>query len=173
MHMTEPGCRNNPIEVLEAKAPLLVEDYALITDSGGAGRHRGGLGLQRSYRFLSDASALTLVKKTKTAPWGMAGGGNGDAGYVLLRPGTEKELRTGMVYEAMAPSEVLVNHSGGGGGWGNPFERDPEAVLADVVDDYVSVEGARADYAVVVDTATMTVDESATAALRDGPRRDA
>ena len=103
MHMTEPGCRNNPIEVLEAKAPLLVEDYTLLQDSGGAGRHRGGLGLQRSYRFLADASALTLVKKTKTAPWGMAGGDDGDAGYVLLRPGTDRELRTGMVYEAMAP----------------------------------------------------------------------
>jgi N-methylhydantoinase B len=166
MHMTEPGCRNNPIEVLEAKAPLLLQDYSLIQDSGGAGRHRGGLGLQRSYRFLADASALTLVKKTKTAPWGMAGGGEGDAGYVLLRPGTDRELRTGMVYEAMAPSDVLVNHSGGGGGWGDPLERDPEAVLADVVDEYVSVEGAREDYGVVVDGETLTVDEAATAALR-------
>jgi len=79
MHMTEPGCRNNPIEVREAKAPLLVEDYRLIQDSGGAGRHRGGLGLRRSYRFLSDASALTLVKKTKTAPWGTAGGDDGES----------------------------------------------------------------------------------------------
>ena len=118
MHMTEPGCRNNPIEVLEAKAPMLIEDYALIQDSGGPGRHRGGLGLRRSYKFLSDASALTLVKKTKTAPWGTAGGDDGDAGYVVLRPGTARELRTGMVYEAMAPEDVLVNNSGGGGGWG-------------------------------------------------------
>jgi N-methylhydantoinase B len=167
MHMTEPGCRNNPIEVLEAKAPLLLHDYKLIQDSGGPGRHRGGLGIQRSYEFLSDASALTLVKKTKTAPWGMAGGSDGDAGYVLLRPGTNRELRTGMVYETMAPNDVLVNHSGGGGGWGDPFERDPDAVLADVVDEYVSVEGARDDYGVVIDEVAMTVDDGATAALRN------
>jgi N-methylhydantoinase B len=166
MHMTEPGCRNNPIEVLEAKAPLLLNDYALIQDSGGAGRHRGGLGLQRSYRFLSDASALTLVKKTKTAPWGTAGGDDGDAGYVTLRPGTDRELRTGMVYESMAPDDVLVNHSGGGGGWGDPLARDPEAVLTDVVDEYVSLESARNDYGVVIDTATMTVDDAATSELR-------
>jgi len=166
MHMTEPGCRNNPIEVLEAKAPLLLENYKLIQDSGGAGRHRGGLGLQRTYRFLSDASALTLVKKTKSAPWGSAGGGDGDAGYVTLRPGTDRELRTGMVYESMAPDDVLVNHSGGGGGWGDPFERDPDAVLADVVNEYVSFEAARNEYGVAIDAATMTVDTAATATLR-------
>jgi N-methylhydantoinase B len=168
MHMTEPGCRNNPIEVLESKAPLLVEDYRLIQDSGGAGKHRGGLGLQRSYRFLADSSALTLVKKTKTAPWGSAGGQDGDAGYVTLRPGTDREERTGMVYESMTPDDVLVNHSGGGGGWGDPFERDPAAVLADVVNEYVSLAAARADYGVAIDAATMTVDAAATAALRAG-----
>lgn len=167
MHMTEPGCRNNPIEVLEAKAPLVLQDYALIPDSGGAGRHRGGLGLQRSYKFLSDASALTLVKKTKTAPWGMAGGSDGDPGYVLLRPGTDRELRTGMVYETMSSGDVLVNHSGGGGGWGDPFERDPEAVLSDVVNEYVSLAAARDVYGVVIDAATMAVDVPATEALRN------
>jgi N-methylhydantoinase B len=170
MHMTEPGCRNNPIEVLEAKAPMLIEDYALIQDSGGPGRHRGGLGLRRSYKFLSDASALTLVKKTKTAPWGTAGGDDGDAGYVVLRPGTARELRTGMVYEAMAPDEVLVNNSGGGGGWGDPLERDEEAVLADVVNGYVSLDAARDDYGVVIDAATLTIDGAATTALRSEGR---
>jgi N-methylhydantoinase B len=170
MHMTEPGCRNNPIEVLEAKAPMLIEDYTLIQDSGGPGRHRGGLGLRRSYKFLSDASALTLVKKTKTAPWGTAGGDDGDAGYVVLRPGTDRELKTGMVYEAMAPDDVLMNNSGGGGGWGDPFERDEKAVLADVVNGYVSLDAARDDYGVVIDAATMTIDDAATAALRSEPR---
>ena len=110
------------------------------------------------------------MKKTKTAPWGMAGGDDGDAGYVLLRPGTDRELKTGMVYEAMAPDDVLVNHSGGGGGWGDPFERHTGAVLADVVDEYVSVDGAREDYGVVIDAATMAVDEGATTALRRTPR---
>ena len=78
-----------------------------------------------------------------------------------------------MVYEAMAPDEVLVNNSGGGGGWGNPFERDEEAVLADVVNGYVSLDAARDDYGVVIDAATMTIDDAATAALRREPRKAA
>ena len=72
MHPSEPGCRNNPIEILETKAPWLIRDYKLRQDSGGPGKHRGGLGLTRTYEFLADASALTIVKKTKTKPWGMA-----------------------------------------------------------------------------------------------------
>jgi N-methylhydantoinase B len=159
MHLTEPGCRNNPIEVLETKAPLLIENYELLPDSGGAGRYRGGLGLRRSYRFLADASALTLVKKTKTSPWGMAGGKDGAPGSICLRPGTDREQVTGMVYESMAPGDVLVNNSGGGGGWGNPFEREPEAVLADVVDGYVSIDRAREDYGVVIDPRSLQVVE--------------
>jgi N-methylhydantoinase B len=66
----------------------------------------------------------------------------------------------------MTPDDVLVNHSGGGGGWGNPFERDPAAVLADVLNEYVSVDAARDDYGVVIDAASMTVDDAATAILR-------
>ena len=159
MHLTEPGCRNNPIEVLETKAPLLIENYELLPDSGGAGRYRGGLGLRRSYRFLADASALTLVKKTKTSPWGMAGGKDGTPGSICLRPGTDREQVTGMVYESMAPGDVLVNNSGGGGGWGDPFEREPEAVLADVVDGYVSIDRAREDYGVVIDPRSLQVVE--------------
>jgi N-methylhydantoinase B len=171
MHLSEPGCRNNPIEVLEMKAPMHVHRYELRQDSGGAGRYRGGLGACREYEFLSDASALMLVKKTKTDPWGMAGGGDGKPGYSLLRPGTDRELRTGAMYEAMAPGDVLVNHAGGGGGWGDPFEREPGAVLADVVNEYVSVEAARESYGVVVDPATQSVDEAATAELRSKPRQ--
>jgi N-methylhydantoinase B len=168
MHLSEPGCRNNPIEVLETKAPLLIEEYALRQDSAGPGRYRGGLGIRRVYRFLAHASALTLVKKTKTRPWGMAGGLDGEPGLVVLRPGTDSEQRTGMVYESMEPSDVLVNYSGGGGGWGNPLERDPNHVLADVHAGYVSIAAARECYGVVIDPETMMLDPDATAELRGG-----
>jgi len=166
MHLTEPGCRNNPIEVLETKAPLLIESYGLRQDSGGPGQHRGGLGITRAYRFLAEASALTLVKKTKTKPWGMAGGAQGENCHVILRPETEREQITGMVYERMAPGEVLVNCSGGGGGWGSPFKRDPELVLDDVRNGYVSLASAREDYGVVINPETLTIDSVATTALR-------
>lgn len=173
MHLTEPGCRNNPIEVLETKAPLLIENYGLRQDSGGPGAHRGGLGITRTYRFLAQSSALTLVKKTKTKPWGMAGGGDGENCHVILRPGTQREQVTGMVNESMAPGDVLVNCSGGGGGWGNALKRDPEKVMDDVRNDLVSLEHAREDYGVAIDPATMTLDAAATAALRQERSRAA
>ena len=122
MHLSEPGCRNNPIEVLETKAPWLIEAYAIRKDSGGTGRHRGGLGVLRSYRFLADAACLTLVKKTRTRPWGMAGGGDGVQGQVIVRPGTDRE-QVRVVY-GCSPARC-VNCSGGGGGWGDPARRDP------------------------------------------------
>jgi N-methylhydantoinase B len=168
MHMSEPGCRNNPVEVLETKAPWLIDTYALRRDSGGPGQHRGGLGLTRTYRFLAPSSALTLVKKTKTKPWGMANGGDGENGQVILRPGTEREEVTGMIYESMTGGDVLINNSGGGGGWGDPFTRDPDKVLDDVRNDYVSIEHAHADYGVVIDPKTMTVNMEATRAIREG-----
>ncbi len=166
MHLTEPGCRNNPVEVLEVKSPMLIEEYSLRADSGGPGKHRGGLGITRVYKFLEPASAITLVKKTKTKPWGMEGGEDGENCHMILRPGTEKEAVVGGVYESMAPGEVLVNNSGGGGGWGPAFERDPQAVLDDVREGYVSVASARRDYGVVIDEAAMRLDEEATVALR-------
>ncbi len=166
MHMTEPGCRNNPVEVLETKAPWLIENYGLRADSGGAGKHRGGLGITRTYRFLSDASALTLVKKTKTSPWGMADGEDGQAGAVIVRPGTDREQVTGAIYEQVSAGDVIINRSGGGGGWGNPLERDPSRVLDDVRNEFVSVIAAREKYGVIIDPKTMTVDDMATDALR-------
>jgi N-methylhydantoinase B len=73
----------------------------------------------------------------------------------------------GMAYESMAAGDVLVNHTGGGGGWGDALERDPALVLADVRNDYVSVASARDDYGVAIDLETMDVDAAATAILRE------
>jgi len=166
MHMSEPGCRNNPVEVLETKAPWIIETYCMRKDSCGAGKYRGGVGVSRAYRFLHPSTALTLVKKTKTKPWGIGGGHEGVAGSVIVRAGTPEEVVTGAIYDYFEPEDLLINNSGGGGGWGNPFERDAEQVLWDVVNDYVSLESAKNDYGVVIDPATMTIDQAATAALR-------
>ena len=166
MHLSEPGCRNNPVEVLETKAPWLIENYAIRQDTGGPGEFRGGLGITRSYRFLAEAACLTLVKKTRTQPWGMAGGHDGANGQVIVRPHTAEEQVTGSIHEQMKPGDVLVNHSGGGGGWGNPALRDPQAVREDVQNDYVSLPVARDIYQVVIDPERMQVDQEATAALR-------
>lgn len=166
MHMTEPGCRNNPVEVLETKAPLFIEHYGLRPDSGGVGFHRGGLGISRAYRFLADSTAAMIVYKTKTRPWGIGEGHSGENCHVILNPDTDHPEVTGGFYRPMAAGEVLVNNSGGGGGWGDPFRRDPKRVLEDVRLGYVTVESARIDYGVSVDTVQWHIDEAETASLR-------
>jgi N-methylhydantoinase B len=170
MHLSEPGCRNNPVEVLEAKAPWIIETYHMRRDSGGPGKFRGGVGVTRIYRFLHPSTALTLVKKTKSAPWGIGGGHDGEAGHVIVRQGSPNETVAGAIYDYFEAEDVLSNNSGGGGGWGDPLERDPERVLNDVLNDFVSLESAERDYGVVIDAHTMTVDTAATAELRASRR---
>ncbi|PGY10314.1 hydantoinase B/oxoprolinase family protein [Bacillus sp. AFS031507] len=166
MHLSEPGCRNNPIEVLETKAPLLIEGYYLRQDSCGAGEHRGGVGATRVYRFTAPGNAVTILKKTKTKPWALNGGQEADSNHIMLWPGTEREVRTGAINQPLEADEVLISSAGGGGGWGNPFNRSVEKVLEDVRNGYVSQESAQRDYGVVIDTASWTIDTAATAKLR-------
>ncbi len=166
MHLTEPGCRNNPVEVLEAKAPLLIERYGYRPDTGGAGKHRGGVGIERVYKFLAPSSAISILYKTKSAPWGIDGGREGDPNHIIINPGTDTEEVKGGSYNLLEAGDVLVNNTGGGGGWGNPFERDPARVAHDVRNGFVSLEAAERDYGVAVDPDTFAVDEVRTAARR-------
>lgn len=166
MHLSEPGCRNNPIEVLENKAPLLIEGYFLRQDSCGAGENRGGVGATRVYRFTAPGSAVTILKKTKTRPWALNDGLEAEANHIILRPGTDREVLTGAVNEPLESGEVLISSAGGGGGWGNPLHRSPEKVLQDVRDGYVSLDSAKRDYGVIIDTGSWTIDYSATSTLR-------
>ena len=166
MHVSEPGCRNNPIEVLETKAPLLIEGYGYRPDSGGPGKHRGGVGVQRTYHFLAPATAIVINYKTKTRPWAMEGGEPGVSNTVILHPGTDREEHVGASYNHFEAGERITNLTGGGGGWGSPFERDPNRVAADVQSGLVSRESAASDYGVVIDPLTLAVDDAATRVLR-------
>jgi N-methylhydantoinase B len=166
MHLSEPGCRNNPVEVLETKSPMFIESYGYRPDSGGAGRHRGGVGVGRSYRFLAPSTGICLVYKTKTKPWSIGGGLEGDNNHIVLNPGTDREVVQGGSYNHLDTGDVLLNNTGGGGGYGEPFERDPVLVARDVRNGFVSVAAAAADYGVVVDPATHAVDTAGTARLR-------
>ncbi|MEV0307202.1 hydantoinase B/oxoprolinase family protein [Nonomuraea fuscirosea] len=168
MHLSEPGCRNNPVEVLETKSPMFIESYGYRPDSGGPGRHRGGVGVGRTYRFTAPSTGICLVYKTRTRPWAIGDGMPGESNHVILNPGTGREVVQGGSYNRLDADEVLVNNTGGGGGYGDPFEREPVRVAADVRNGFVSVAAAARDYGVSVDPVTFEVDAEATGRLRAG-----
>ncbi|RCG30621.1 hydantoinase B/oxoprolinase family protein [Sphaerisporangium album] len=168
MHLSEPGCRNNPVEILETKSPMFIESYGYRPDTGGAGRHRGGVGVGRTYRFTAPSTGICLVYKTRTRPWPIGDGRPGENNHIVLNPGTGREVTQGGSYNRLAAGDVLVNNTGGGGGYGDPFEREPERVAKDVRNGFVTAAAAARDYGVVVDPDTFEVDLDATAGLRGG-----
>jgi N-methylhydantoinase B len=168
MHFSEPGCRNNPVEVLETKSPMIIDSYGYRPDSAGAGKHRGGVGVSRVYRFTADSVGIGLVYKTKSPPWAVNGGHEALPNGMTINKGTPEERAGSGNYNQLAAGETLDNSTGGGGGWGDPFERDARAVAKDVRNGFVTVTAAAADYGVVIDPQTFVVDEEATTELRAG-----
>jgi len=160
--------RNSPVETIELKAPVLVEQRALRNGSGGPGKYRGGLGMEiRMRNVLPGSWTLSNMGRRLHPPWGLGGGRDGAASECFVRRAGEAEFRReDPIRAAMSPDSVVMLRSAGGGGWGNPFERDPERVLTDVVEGYVTVAAAAEDYGVVIDPDTGTIDVAATAARR-------
>jgi N-methylhydantoinase B len=156
---------NIPVEAQEANQPLVVERFALIPDSGGAGEFRGGLGVRRDMRFLADDGKLTnLSDRQRIAPYGLFGGRPGRRGRTVLNPGAGEEVVHGKESRGFRYGDVISFQQPGAGGYGDPLDRDPARVLEDVLDGYVSVDGARGEYGVVV--VADAVDEVATHARR-------
>jgi N-methylhydantoinase B len=148
LHLSESIVRNTPIEVLESKTTMLIERLELRRDSAGAGRFRGGVGVQRLIRFLGPGEFLSVVKKTRTRPWGLAGGHDAETNGFVLYPGTERERAVSTHREPVEPGDRVLVLSGGGGGHGDPRDRDRARVEADVLEGYVSPEAARDVYGV-------------------------
>jgi N-methylhydantoinase B len=151
MHLSESIVRNTPIEVLESKTTMLIECLELRPDSGGAGRFRGGAGLRRQIRFLGPGEFLSVVKKTRTFPWGLAGGADGETNGFVLRPGTERERAVSTHREPVEVGDRVLVLSGGGGGHGDPRERARAAIAEDLREGYVSEAAARRNYGVEPD----------------------
>jgi N-methylhydantoinase B len=147
MHISFSGMRNTPAETLELRYPLLVEKFEFAQDSGGAGRFRGGPGVDIRYRMLEDGSFSSPIERTRTSPWGLQGGESGrpNALRVILPNGAERTLTKTTAFP-VAEGDVIEFSVGGGGGYGAPSERDPGAVLEDVEDGIVSAEAAARDY---------------------------
>jgi N-methylhydantoinase B len=145
---TVSNMSNTPIEILEMSFPLRVEEYALIPDSGGAGRYRGGLGVRRTWRVLEKpAQASVCCERTVTPPFGLDGGLSGGPALAVLQPpgGVSRTLNSKGGFLAPAGSLVTLE-APGSGGYGDPRERDPTALSEDLLDGYVTPAAALRDY---------------------------
>lgn len=166
-HSLWPGFTNVPNEFIEAYFPLRVETYETIPDSGGAGLHRGGNGLTVGYRFLNDGKIAIHDERWLTYPWGVNGGEPGlrSTKKLVRVDGSEEYLPAKCDDIEVSAGDILYFNTWGGGGWGDPFQRDPELVQQDAVRELVSQQGAKR-YGVVLND-DLSIDEAATVALRE------
>ena len=146
--------RNAPIEAVESAYPLMVEEYALVPDSEGAGRYRGGVGLTRCFCLLGKSAKVTLsTDRMHIGPWGVAGGQPASgARCIITRAAGDAVSLSSKVTTSLESGDRIRVFTPGGGGWGNPLERDPEAVQNDVMEEVISSERAQAVYGVVIDS---------------------
>jgi N-methylhydantoinase B len=153
-----------PVEVQESTLPIFIDESSLDADSGGAGRFRGGLGYRRVFRVSESASMEINIERHGCPPWGLRGGSAGrpNRAYVQRAVGEEWELVLKQDGIVLAPGARVMMIGGGGGGWGDPRDRPPEEVRADVISGYVSVEAAFHEYAVVLSPESLEIDTQAT-----------
>ncbi len=159
--------RNASIEGIEMKSPILVENRGYRADSGGAGRFRGGVGLEiRASSFVEGRWNMDRPARTLCPPWGLWGGKAGvTAEFFTRKPGENAYQPTYGFRLPMPPTTQVLLRTSGGGGWGDPLERDPDRVRFDVVEELVSREAASKLYGVVL-REDLSLDEGATASLR-------
>jgi N-methylhydantoinase B len=159
---------NNPAEFMEQLHPARLVRYALRCDSGGAGRWRGGCGVVREIEWLGeDAVLANRLDGAINPPWGVAGGKSAGKGRVILNPGRAGQRVLPPIGDGtpVRRGDVIRIETAGGGGYGHPFDREPERVRQDVLGGFVSPEAARSEYGVVLED-DRTIDVAATERLR-------
>jgi len=176
MMLMATATKTQPVELLERTNPILFESSSMIIDSMGAGRHRGGPGQERTFRILTEGTSafLTAIGDRNVFPiWGVDGGAAGHFQDVVVDVGGPSERSVGCNVSGVrvSPGGVVRCWTGGGGGLGNPLEREPDAVLEDVRQGYVSIAGAERDYGVLIHCAdevmnSYDIDRDRTTLLR-------
>jgi N-methylhydantoinase B len=159
--------RNTPIETIELKSPVRVDRRSLRDGSGGAGKYRGGLGMVTQFTNLLEGSwSLSNNGRRKLPPWGVFGGGSGEASLNRTRRSKDEPFANEDPHRTNFPAgSSVVVETAGGGGCGNPLDRDPASVRNDVLDEFITIDAARDEYGVIL-KADKTLDDAATAALR-------
>jgi N-methylhydantoinase B len=162
---------SQPIEVTETEQPLQITAYKFIQDAMGSGKFRGGAPFRREYKLLADEAILQVRSdRHDFRPFGLYGGGAGKPSMNYLNPDRNPDPLPSKLTMNMKKGDLFRHEVAGAGGWGDPLERDPAAVLRDVRNEFVSEHSARRDYGVVLAGPPLAVDESATASLRQQMR---
>ncbi len=133
-----------PIEVFESKFPARTTDYSYRQDSAGPGQWRGGNGIIREYQMTTDTEMSLWFERSGNPAWGLFGGKGGAPPEVIINPGTPDEIRRLKTNRMpLRNGDTVRCYTGGGGGYGDPLDRDPQAVLADLADGHISPDYAR------------------------------
>lgn len=172
IHYNNGDSGNVPIEVTETRSSIMTKRLELIPDSGGPGKWRGGLGTVRDLVACAPYTACITWHRYKSRPWGLHGGKFPKEGnYSLVRHGGREEKVHNRTSEHFNAGDICSNRTNGGGGFGDPLARDPVLVREDVIDGYVSIEGAQDDYGVVIDPRTLKICGEETKRLREKMRK--
>jgi N-methylhydantoinase B len=164
---------NYPAEFLDNSYPVRLLRYEINRDSGGAGRWRGGAGVIREFELLAPSAMLSnRIDANLYPPWGINGGRMGGTGRCIVNPGRPDQREIAPIADGtlLRRGDVFRMETGGGGGWGHPFDREPDRVRSDVLGGFVSVERAREEYGVVLKGSQCELDREATDALRSSSR---
>jgi N-methylhydantoinase B len=162
---------SQPIEVTETEQPLQITAYEFIQDAMGPGKFRGGAPFRREYKLLAEEAVLQVRSDRRDfRPFGLYGGGPGRPSMNYLNPDDNPAPLPSKLTMNMKKGDLFRHEVAGGGGWGDPLERDPALVLRDVLNGFVSERAAREDYGVVLTGKPLIVDDAATAALRQRMR---
>ena len=161
------------VEVTEVETPLQILRYEFVQDAMGAGKYRGGAPFRRDYRMREDEGTMQIRNdRCAFRPYGLFGGKPGRLARNVFNPGRDDEIMTGKVTRTIHRGDVFRYEMAGAGGWGDPLERDPERVLSDVRNDYVSRDAACSEYGVEIDARSWTVNREKTERRREAMRRE-